>query len=54
MINLGDIEETWVVIFLERLKIYTILDYVHVLNHHSYRNQEVLSEFGEDTKVSQQ
>ena len=27
-INLGDIERTWVVIFLERLKFYTILDYV--------------------------
>ena len=26
----------------------------HVLNHHSYRNQEVLNEFGADTKVAQQ
>ena len=41
-------------IFLERLKFYAILNYVHVLNHHSYRNQEVLNEFGEDTKVAQQ
>ena len=49
-INLGDIEQTWYFF----MKLYTILDYVHLLNHHSYYNQEVLTEFGEDTKVAQQ
>ena len=45
---------TDMIFFHETLHYSRLCHYVHLLNHHSYYNQEVLTEFGEDTKVAQQ